>query len=1469
MKKSIRSFKTVICIVLAILMVVGTTSVSFAARKEVAETSWNFGNNFYLHMYNVTDGGDWWDTVKFDNDGKLTIGLGANKTYKFLPTDGSNYFHNNGTMTKDNCTDWQFTADGNDPQITTDKEGSYTFVLKNNEPANADIKVSVVYPADKPAPTPSGKTMRLYFTNNQAWTTPYIYSWDSDSGYKWTGEWPGQAMTFSYINSDNQHVFYYDLPVEANRVIFNGTLPDGVTSQQTVTISDNLEDNRGWYPESCTNNEWTVGTWAPVIDGDKYTLTLDGNDFDFNGNYVNVGMTATKPYTVCIKHIHNGTVANTYYLPEAISGDEFVGRTLTKTNNSYMYTPTSGGRYGFTIDTVNMTLTCKSKPTRTFYFQDDTTTNWISNEDADMWITTDDGSNFTFMTESVDEYTGLKTWYAEVEEPAVDTSIKFLRANRLFRSSSKPKADNTAWMTKEGVHLSTTKDADYNYNVWTATYSGNGVKNCYYRAADSVDNNETGAWVDGTAMCPNGSASDYYWGIYCDTKGNGDTKDFVKMYTADKNTTNQRAVAYQLFLPSYVDLSKAKIYTTFYECKIQTGTEPQKDIRRRASGAVANTLSLANNTTYNVSYKNTSSEDTVRSLTLEVIKSENTASMLMNSNSDTLYTGLTANLKTKGWASDYKGAIVDKKGSYKFFDESGVQLNTTGTEIKKIKGRGNSSWEASMELYGKYAYNVNFSEKDKLIKGAVSSKKYCILANNMDESALRNTLIYSIGADVGGLYAPKTRLFDFFDKGNYLGSYVLAEKVEYGKNTLMVDGTNGAIKSMDSYNEDTATAEGTGIDYDNLTQEEGTYNGYKYQYNAYYDDNEVDIYDQALIGEDPTKPAFKKYDYVMEFELEERYKAEASWIEMKNGQHICMKYPEFASKSEMEWFIDEISGMYEAVYADNFATYSEKIDVNSFAKTYLIQELTQNLDAAATSYYITGGAHFDKLVAAPLWDYDWALGDYYKTKMTTTGTMTMDKPDQLFVKEKSMKTGDKDTVEQSVKCFEAALAQNIDFWDVCKDEWTNNFVSVLNKYIDNPSISGSSTSYTPSKKLLTDLMPKFESAQNMNEKRWHQMSDLLAGEGHGTSSMSWGTKSTSNYTPKSFDFNVGQGWASYAGSTTSRDYQNTVYYLNDWVARRWDYMSSQLYDASLKYEIKDVAFTATQGTDTDQDKLTISEITKTATVGGSNLTDDKITINVYVNDKVKVSTSLQDFDFGQPFTLDAGENEVYIELIATEHPSTFAISKSQIFVNTTPGGIVNLKINFKSSSSYRYIPSVNDKEMEKDSLLGTNSSGTQSYYWYAAEVEATLGENLTLNFKNSESMDATITLSNVEYKDYYIGVDNLNSDKVAVDLTEKTETVKNFFMSAAHMLNNENTGDNNHSSSELLAFTNLSGAQKVLGDADDNGSFSITDVTMTQSSLAHISPLSKTGDALADFNLDEKVSINDATSMQLRLAGLL
>lgn len=58
-------------------------------------------------------------------------------------------------------------------------------------------------------------TRRIYFTNNNNWSTPYIYAWDAN-GITGTGNWPGSEM---HKGSDGK--WYYDIPKNMTKVIFN------------------------------------------------------------------------------------------------------------------------------------------------------------------------------------------------------------------------------------------------------------------------------------------------------------------------------------------------------------------------------------------------------------------------------------------------------------------------------------------------------------------------------------------------------------------------------------------------------------------------------------------------------------------------------------------------------------------------------------------------------------------------------------------------------------------------------------------------------------------------------------------------------------------------------------------------------------------------------------------------------------------------------------------------------------------------------------------------------------------------------------------------------------------------------------------------------------------------------------------------------------------------------------------------
>lgn len=1441
MKKSVRFTKSIISIILALLLVLTTMTVSFAKNVEVSKTGWTI-SSAYVH---IGYDSNWWDTSAFGSKGELEVTLDANKTYKFKIVSDSKWLGNNGTMTSSNCTGWNFNENDGDAGITTTIAGKYIFKAEDN---GSQIRLSVTYPTAPVDPDPSGDTYKIYFSDSNKWGNAYCYVYGA-SGREYLGAWPGKEMTKAYIDDFGNQIYSYEIPVEAKNLIFNDGKKDG--AKQTKTISSGIDSYIGWYPNN-QENPCDVGSWKVTTD-DEYVLCVDDKEYKMSNSTVTVQLTAQE-HSIKINKYNQSELKNSYFLPENVSGEKF-SKTLITIDNSNKFTPSTEGKYIFSYDKSMFKLTCDKAVEKTFYFLDSTEDNWIYSDDADMWITTDGGTTFTLMNETIDKLSGVRTWVSDSMEPA-DLNVYFVRANRLYRKeASSTEPDNESWFKNH--KLSINEDEGYVYNVWKAQYTTD-VKNgeaIYVVRPNDIEGWSTKAKVE----VPDGSANDYTWGLYCDTKGEGNTEDFVKLYTSQSLCYDPRPTNYTLFLPSYTDLSKAKIYSAFNESNIKGGKYSQEKSLTKG----LNELELSNGTEYTVNYRNVQGE-TFKTFKVKVLKSTDTASMLMNTKQD-LYTKTTNSLYTQGFTSEYKEAIVDKKGTYKFISEDGKQLNKENV-IKKIKGRGNSSWEASMRIYGKYAYNINLDKKAPLIDGANSSKKYCLLANNMDESACRNTLIYNIAEEAGSLYVPKTRLIDLFDNGNYLGSYIISEKVEYGKDTMMQTAPNGeTVQSMDSYNEDTATADGSLIDYDNLSRKTSTYKNYKYQYNAFVVNNE-DLYDKALTD-------YKDYDYLLEFELESRYQNEASWIETPNGQHICIKYPEFASDSEMKSFIDDLAPVWEAVYNNNYSGYKDLIDVNSFAKTYLVQELSENLDSSATSYYIAGGVNFDKLVAAPLWDYDWALGDYYKNKWTKDSYVNMDNPNQLFVKNKSMKTEEGDKALQSTLCFEAKLANNSSFIEVCKAQWTNTFVPALNKYIDNGYLNNDKGEYTPSKILLKEILPHFKSSMSLNEVRWNQMGNLYYDLEHSQeevprkSTLEWGTKITSTYVKQKYNFAPGKNIASGA----SIDYENTLYYLNDWIATRWNYMSGQLWDDNSKYGISDAKFTASLSKDPEGELnniFTLDSVSATATQNKTAVDNSKLFINVYVNNELMYTVPLTDIK-SKSVKLEEGTSKVYVEVFIDGFTNINTKSEEKEFSVADPTKEFDLPIYFKSvvpkdsSVAKDYVPKLNDVEMTKDEIIGTDYTETEDIYWFKTTVKSKIGDDVTLSFSTAKLSAKEIKITGVKNQSYYFAVNDLDNGDEIVDITDSL-VKKSFIGNKNHMIINEYK----NGETPLVSRIKIDGKIYEHGDSNKDGNFSIVDATLIQRNLASLYEFDEISELLADFDLDGVDTIADVTAIQKRIAHI-
>lgn len=350
------------------------------------------------------------------------------------------------------------------------------------------------------------------------------------------------------------------------------------------------------------------------------------------------------------------------------------------------------------------------------------------------------------------------------------------------------------------------------------------------------------------------------------------------------------------FLPSSADSLKVHIYNAFSSDVSVNGTQIP-------AGKTAS-VSYEENKEYPV---NVDGKGTFK---LTFMKSSAEAAVYVN-NSDAdgkgteLFEYLSADKSLSAKAS---GAIVTPDGKI------------DNTDIKKIKGRGNTTWAKA-----KKPFNITYS-KAVSVAGMNEGKKYSLLANFQDDSLSRNRFLYDLSDAVGMPYASDSRYVDFYINGYYWGSYQMTEKIEVGKKALVND-----FEEDDYLNKDGTVKE----DFPFLC--------------------EVDS--GAKDGED-------------------------YYAKLSNGLKITIKAPELSEKDkgydEVKKYVrDKFSAFYDAAKG-KLNDLSPYADVDSIAKIYLINELGKNWDSGVSSLFFTyrkdeNGKY--KFYASPVWDYDNSLGN--------------------------------------------------------------------------------------------------------------------------------------------------------------------------------------------------------------------------------------------------------------------------------------------------------------------------------------------------------------------------------------------------------------------------------------------------------------------------------------------------------------
>lgn len=215
--------------------------------------------------------------------------------------------------------------------------------------------------------------------------------------------------------------------------------------------------------------------------------------------------------------------------------------------------------------------------------------------------------------------------------------------------------------------------------------------------------------------------------------------------------------------------------------------------------------------------------------------------------------------------------------------------------------------------FPKKPYKLKFDSKIDLF-GNGKAKTWTLIANYCDKSLTRNLMAYEIARAIGLENTTSADPVNLMVNGDYYGVYLLCEQVEIGKTRVNIESD---LSDIDT---------GYLIEMDARAPEEGVEN---------LDYFVVDGISYAVKGPETDDEDF-------------------------SSQH-------------MNFIKNYVTQSFNSLSAD-YETVSSNIDVESFAKCYIVHELLNCIDVGLTSFYMYK-VKDGKLFAGPVWDFDISSGN--------------------------------------------------------------------------------------------------------------------------------------------------------------------------------------------------------------------------------------------------------------------------------------------------------------------------------------------------------------------------------------------------------------------------------------------------------------------------------------------------------------
>ncbi len=145
-----------------------------------------------------------------------------------------------------------------------------------------------------------------------------------------------------------------------------------------------------------------------------------------------------------------------------------------------------------------------------------------------------------------------------------------------------------------------------------------------------------------------------------------------------------------------------------------------------------------------------------------------------------------------------------EKSSMTIYNADGTISYSSGSEYMNIRGRGNSTWS-----YSKKPYNIKLNTKSAIL-GMPKHKRWCLLANYIDRTLMRNAVAFELARMTSMDWTPNGRFVELVVNGKALGNYYLCEAIRIDNDRVNINEmkptdisgdaiTGGYLMELDSY----------------------------------------------------------------------------------------------------------------------------------------------------------------------------------------------------------------------------------------------------------------------------------------------------------------------------------------------------------------------------------------------------------------------------------------------------------------------------------------------------------------------------------------------------------------------------------------------------------------------------------------------------------------------------------------------